>query len=76
MGLFSTLKMDKQDSPGDSNSESQISSTPDGVVSRIKSEYFPKKQARFDILADSFETWVSQFYTRFAVSEGQEYNIM
>lgn len=56
MGLFSTLKMEKQDSPAESYPGTLISSTPDGVVPRIKSEYFPKKQARFDILADSFET--------------------
>lgn len=63
MGLFSGMKMEKQDSLGDTYSEFKISSTPDGVVPRIKSEYFPKKQARFDVIGDSFETWVLQSYT-------------
>ncbi len=54
MGLFSALKGEKQHPFRESSSGGLISTTiDDGMVPRIKSEFFPKKQAHFDVLADS-----------------------
>lgn len=56
MGLFSALKGEKQHFFRESSSGGFISTTSDDrVVPRIKSEFFPNKQAHFDTLADSFE---------------------
>lgn len=58
MGLFSNLKGDKQDSSQCSSSSVLTPELLDGVLPRIKSEYYPKKQAHFDILADASEECV------------------